>query len=157
MENVVKLKSEELQLCGFRIGENYYGVSVFNVQEVIKPQRLTVIPTVGEEVRGLINLRGQIVTAISLRKLFGLEDDLSKPHMNIIVRNDDGALFALVVDEILDVIDVEEKDYENTSSVLNDGLGEYINGVFKLEEKLLIYLNLEKLIATQLGMKGENK
>ncbi len=148
MEENIKLEARDLQLCGFRIGENYYAISVFDVQEVIKPQRLTVIPLVGEEVRGLINLRGQIVTSISLRKLFGLEDDLTKSHMNIIVRAED-SLFALVVDEILDVIELEENMYENTSNVLSEEFGQYINGVFKMPDKLLIYLNLQKIIETQ--------
>lgn len=147
------LSEKDLQLCSFKIGDNYFAISVYDVQEVIKAQRLTVIPLIDEQVRGLINLRGQIVTSISLRKLFNLEDDLNKPYMNVIVKTED-YLFALVVDEILDVIDLDESMYENTSQVLTDDVGQYINGVFKMKDKLLIYLSLDKIIETQTIKRG---
>ena len=83
------------QLCGFRIKDGYYAISVLDVQEVIKPQRVTTVPLAPDYIRGLINLRGQIVTSISLKKLFGMEDVVTGDHMNIIVRSAD-SLYALL-------------------------------------------------------------
>jgi len=134
------------QLCGFKIGDGYYAVPVLEVQEVIKPLSVTDVPLSPEYVRGLINLRGQIVTLIDLRKLFGLEaKDAEDEYMNIIVRSGD-SLYSLVVDEILDVIDVEQRTYETTPETLSDRIRKYISGVYKLDEKLLILLNLEKIL-----------
>jgi purine-binding chemotaxis protein CheW len=133
------------QLCGFKIGNGFYAISVLDVQEVIKSQTLTHVPSAPEYVKGLINLRGQIVTAISLRSLFGLGDDHAEEYMNIIVRSGD-SLYSLMVDEILDVIDVEDSAFENTPETLDNKLRQFISGVYKLEQKLLILLDLEKIL-----------
>jgi len=133
------------QLCGFKIGNGHYAVSVLDVQEVIKPQLLTPVPLAPSYVKGLINLRGQIVTAISLRTLFGLEEIESDDYMNIIVRSGD-SLYSLVVDEILDVIDVERETYEPTPETLEEKIKRFIGGVYKLDSKLLILLDLEKVL-----------
>lgn len=142
MTNTIK---NDLQVCGFKIGKGNYAVPVLDVQEVIKPQKVTSIPLAPDYIRGLINLRGQIVTAISLRKLFGLEDDLTKDHMNIIIRSGEH-LFALVVDEILDVIDVDQNTFEQTPSTLNENIKRYIHGIYKLEGNLLILLDIKELV-----------
>jgi purine-binding chemotaxis protein CheW len=96
-------------------------------------------------VRGLINLRGQVVTAISLRSLFGLKDDHREEYMNIIVRSGE-SLYSLIVDEILDVIDVEDSTFEKTPETLEEKIRRFINGVYKLDHKLLILLDLEKIL-----------
>lgn len=133
------------QLCGFRIGDGHYAISVLEVQEVIKPQLLTPVPLAPSYVRGLVNLRGQIVTAISLRKLFGLPDDERDEYMNIIVRSGD-SLYSLVVDEILDVMDVGRDTYEPTPDTLDESIRQFISGVYKMDGKLLILLDLEKIL-----------
>jgi purine-binding chemotaxis protein CheW len=137
--------TRENQLCGFKIGNGYYAVSVLEVQEVIKPQLFTHVPSAPEYIKGLINLRGQIVTAISLRTLFGLGDDRGDQYMNIIVRSGE-SLYSLIVDEILDVIDVDEAIFEKTPETLDEKLRIFISGVYKLEHKLLILLDLEKIL-----------
>jgi purine-binding chemotaxis protein CheW len=101
------VSNEVKQFCGFKVGGDEYAIPVMEVQEVIKPQVVTPIPKAQDQIRGLINLRGQIVTCLSLRKLFNLEDDLTKDYMNIIVQGEDG-LFSLVVDEVTDIVDVQE-------------------------------------------------
>jgi len=139
------LNLSDNQLCGFRIKDGYYAISVLDVQEVIKPQRVTTVPLAPEYVRGLINLRGQIVTSISLKILFGMEDVATDDHMNIIVRSAD-SLYALVVDEILDVIDVERNTFEPTPDTLDPKVRKYIRGVYKLEKRLQILLDLDKIL-----------
>lgn len=139
------LKAEDVQLCGFKIGGGLYAVPVLEVQEVIRPQKLTPIPLAPDYVDGLINLRGQIVTAINMRNLFKLQGARPENYMNIIVRHDDN-LYALVVDEILDVMHVPTKSFESTPDTLDVHIRSYISGVFKLQKKLLILLNLNKII-----------
>lgn len=133
------------QVCGFRLGNDYFCISVLDIQEVIKPQNVTPIPLANDFVRGLINLRGQIVTSISLKTMFKMEEDPTSDHMNVIVRKDE-TLAALVVDEILDVVDVEPSTFESTPESLNPNIKEYIKGVFKLDDKILIFLHLDRIL-----------
>jgi purine-binding chemotaxis protein CheW len=135
------------QLCGFKVGTGFYAISVLDVQEVIKPQLVTKVPSSPIYIQGLINLRGQIVTAISLKSLFGLENSNEKNenYMNIIVRSGE-SLYALVVDEILDVIDVDEKTFEATPDTIDEKVRMLISGVYKLDTNLLMLLDLAKTL-----------
>ncbi len=146
MEAIDTVSSSDIlkQLCGFRVGDAFFAIPVVEVQEVIRPQKITNVPLSDPYILGLINLRGQIVTCLSLRAMFGLKDDSSEDQMNIIVKDGD-SLYALVVDEILDVIDMEEESFENTPPTLDTKIKEYVSGVHKLESKLLIVLSLEKV------------
>lgn len=140
-----KINSGVVQLCGFKVDRDFYAISVLEVQEVIRKQNLTRIPSAPNFIKGLINLRGQIVTAFSLRTLFGLPEVGSENYMNIIVRSGD-SLYALMVDEILDVMDVPQTRFEKTPDNLDDKIRQYISGVYKLDGKLLSTLDLEKLL-----------
>lgn len=137
---------KEIQLCGFKVADNHFAVSVEDVQEVIRPQLVTTVPHCDEHIRGLINLRGQIVTTVSLRKLFGLEDDLTKPYMMIIVKKAEKYI-ALTVDSIEDVIDVPCNLFERTPETLDEKLIKHIKGVYKLKDSLLIHLDIEKIFS----------
>lgn len=137
--------SLETQLCGFKLGDGYYAVPVLEVQEVVKPQRITKVPLAPGYVNGLLNLRGQIVTSLNLRKLFGIEGEEPDDHMNVIVREGD-SLFSLVVDEILDVIELDEKTFEAPPETLSKSIKKYVNGVHKLDDKLLVCLNLKSIL-----------
>ena len=137
--------NESVQYCGFKVGSEEYAIPVMEVQEVIKPQIVTPIPLALEQVRGLINLRGQIVTCVSLRSLFGQDDDLTKNHMNIIVKANDG-LFSLVVDEVTDIIDIDSEQLERPPDTINPRLKKYVNKIFKRADGLVILLNIKNLI-----------
>lgn len=148
MENVEQSKNilnDHVQLCGFKIGNGYYAIPVLEVQEVVKPQPITKVPLSPEYIDGLINLRGQVVTSINLRTLFDIEGEQPEEFMNVIVRSNE-SLYSLVVDEILDVMDVPKDCYEDTPDTLEPRVKKYIEGVYKLKEKLLISLSLEKLL-----------
>src|SRR5271166_6145649 len=132
------------QLCTFFLDGHFFGVPVQQVQEVIRYQEMTRVPLVPQVVRGLINLRGQIVTAIDLRRRLGMsERPADQLPMNVVVRTDDGAL-SLLVDEIGDVIEVEEKTFEEPPETLKGMKRELIQGVHKLSDRLLHVLDIEK-------------
>lgn len=133
------------QYCGFKIGDDEYGIPVLEVQEVIKPQPVTPIPLSQVYVKGLINLRGQIVTLISLRKLFGYDDSFDRNYMNIIVRGKEG-LYSLVVDEVTDIIEVDEANLEASPDTLGESLKDYVANVYKKDSGLLIMLEVSKLL-----------
>jgi purine-binding chemotaxis protein CheW len=139
------VQEEARQYCGFRVAGEEYAIPVMEVQEVIKPQMVTPIPLAQEEIRGLINLRGQIVTCLSLRKLFNQDDNLDHPYMNIIVKGQDG-LFSLVVDEVTDIIDIDKQSIENAPDTINPGLRKYVDSIYKRDQGVVILLNPKKLM-----------
>jgi purine-binding chemotaxis protein CheW len=132
--------------CTFFLDGHFFGVPVQQVQEVIRYQEMTRVPLVPRVVSGLINLRGQIVTAIDLRRRLAMsERRADQLPMNVVVRTDDGAL-SLLVDEIGDVIEVEEKTFEQPPETLKGIAREMIRGVHKLPERLLLLLNTERVV-----------
>ncbi|MFZ0951647.1 MAG: chemotaxis protein CheW [Candidatus Sulfotelmatobacter sp.] len=142
------MASSEL-FCTFFLDRHFFGVPVQQVQEVIRYQEMTrvpLVPQVPQVVRGLINLRGQIVTAIDLRRRLGMSERCADHlPMNVVVRTDDGAL-SLLVDEIGDVIEVEEKTFEQPPQTLKGVAREMIRGVHKLPERLLLLLDTERVV-----------
>ncbi|ATX78550.1 CheW protein [Mariprofundus aestuarium] len=136
-----------MQLCTFKLGDYFFGVNVEKVQEVIRHQEMTRIPLANKEVRGLINLRGQIVTAVDLRLLLGLTGFSSSDEpMNIIIQDEDGAV-SFQVDEIGDVLEVEESSFEYPPETLKGIARELIQGAYKLTDRLLLVLDAEKAVA----------
>jgi purine-binding chemotaxis protein CheW len=138
--------SDSNQYWSFRVGRLYFGVAVQDVQEVIRYQEMTRVPHAPADIAGLINLRGQIVTAIDLRKKLGLPDRSADAlPMNVVVRTDDGAV-SLLVDEIGDVLQLEEAIYEPAPETLTGVSRELITGVYKLKKELLLILDISKAV-----------
>ena len=116
------------------------------MQEVIRYQETTRVPLAPEVIGGLINLRGQIVTAIDLRRRLELQARAAQAQpMNVVVRTDDSAV-SLLVDEIGDVVEVEEEEFERPPDTLRGAARELIGGAFKLKGKLLLLLDTEKAL-----------
>jgi purine-binding chemotaxis protein CheW len=132
------------QLCTFFLGRLVFGVDVMQVQEVIRYQPMTRVPLSSPVVGGLINLRGQIVTAIDMRRRIGLPPrPADQLPMNVVVRSDDEA-FSLLVDEIGDVVDVDEDSFEQPPATMAAASRELIRGVYKLKRRLLLLLDTER-------------
>jgi purine-binding chemotaxis protein CheW len=134
------------QFCTFFLHGLYFGVEVLKVQEVIRFQEMTRVPLAPDMIRGLINLRGQIVTAIDLRHRLELPARAADVlPMNVVVRSEDGAV-SLLVDEIGDVVEIEEDIFEAPPETLKGVARELIQGVYKLKERLLLVLDTEKTV-----------
>ena len=139
----------EKQYCTFYVAGHYFGLDVLRVQEVIRYQEMTRVPLAPPVVRGLINLRGQIVTALDLRRRLELDDrPADQLPVNVVVQTDDGAV-SLLVDEIGDVLDVEEKLFEPPPDTLTGTARELIRGAYKLNGRLMLLLDIDK--ALQVG------
>ncbi|MCC7013460.1 MAG: chemotaxis protein CheW [Planctomycetes bacterium] len=135
------------QFCTFHLDRCLFGVEVHKVQEVIRDQAMTPVPLAPDVVSGLINLRGQIVTAVDLRRRLGhppRKDD--KRPMNVVLRTEDGAV-SLLVDEIGDVVEVDESGREPPPENLRGVGRELITGVIKMERGLLLLLDTDKALA----------
>jgi purine-binding chemotaxis protein CheW len=138
--------NDSKQFCTFFIDGLFFGVEVLKVQEVIRYQQMTAVPLASRTIEGLINLRGQIVTAIDLRRRLDLpprgEEQLP---MNVVVRSDDGAV-SLLVDEIGDVVEIRDDVRERPPETLRGVARELVTGVYKLKERLLLILDTEKTV-----------
>jgi purine-binding chemotaxis protein CheW len=138
--------SSNTQLCTFTVDDLLFGVEVTQVQEVIRFQHMTQVPLAPRVIRGLINLRGQIVTAIDLRSCLGLAprrpDELP---MNVVIRGVEGSV-SLLVDSIGDVIEVSEDSFETPPSTMHAAQREVIDAVCKLPGRLLLVLDPERAV-----------
>ncbi|QDU21969.1 chemotaxis protein CheW [Urbifossiella limnaea] len=134
------------QFCTFLLAGHHFGVDVTSVQEIIRAQEMTRVPLTAPVVRGLINLRGQIVTALDLRRRLGLPDRPDgDPPVNVVVRTDDGAV-SLLVDEIGDVLDVPESAFEQSPETLTGPARGLIRGAYKLDGRLLLILDTDRTV-----------
>lgn len=132
------------QFCTFYLDGLLFGVDLRNVQEVIRSHKMTRVPLAPAAVSGLLNLRGQIVTALDLRRRLGLRSETSDAQpMNVVVRSADGAV-SLLVDEIGDVVEVEEDSFEPPPETLRGTVRTMILGVHKLSKRLMHVLDVEK-------------
>jgi len=139
-------QSTTVNLCTFRLHEFMIGIDVTLVQEVLNRQDATRIPLVSDVVQGLINLRGEIVTTIDLRRRLGLpQRSAEDPCMNVVIRTADGPV-ALTVDQIGDVIDADESLFEFPPPTLGGPHREFVTGVFKLDETLLLLIDLDRVL-----------
>jgi purine-binding chemotaxis protein CheW len=135
------------QFCTFFLNGLFFGVEVLKVQEVIRYQEMTGVPLASRNIQGLINLRGQIVTAIDLRRRLELPPRTGDQlPMNVVVRTDDGAV-SLLVDEIGDVVEIEHDIFERPPETLRGVARELVTGVYKLKERLLLILDTEKTVS----------
>jgi purine-binding chemotaxis protein CheW len=131
------------QVCTFYLDNQMYGVDVQSVQEVIRYQEMTEVPLAPDAVMGLINLRGQIVTAIDLRKRLELpERPDSEQPMNVVVKGNDGAI-SLLVDQIGDVQQIDMNNFEPPPETLEGASRWMIEGTYKLKDRLILILNTE--------------
>jgi purine-binding chemotaxis protein CheW len=142
------------QFSTFFVADLFFGVDVLRVQEVLRFQQMTRVPQAPEVIEGLINLRGQIVTAIDMRRRLHLppRDDDQTP-MNIVVRTEDGAV-SLLVDEIGDVLDVDAAAYERPPENLDPAARDLIRGVYKLNDRLMLVLDAERTVDLSAGSKA---
>ena len=136
---------DALQIVSFRLANEEYGVNIMNVQEIILIGRMTEMPQVPESVCGLINLRGHVIPIIDLRVRFRLNVTERTEHSRIIVLNIGKRTIGIIVDEVNEVFRINRKQIEPTPSGLT-GVGQgLVTGLVKLENKLLILLDVERL------------
>jgi len=137
------------QLCTFSVDGLLFGVDVIHVQEVLRYQEMTPVPLASLVVSGLINLRGQIVTALDMRQRLGLaQRRADELPTNIIVRHAEGVV-ALLVDEIGDVVEVEPAAFEPCPDTLSASARALVDGVYKLNPQLLLLLNTERAVTIE--------
>jgi purine-binding chemotaxis protein CheW len=141
------MKTQSRQFCTFHVENLFLGIEVQQVQEVIRYLEMTHVPLAAPAVSGLINLRGQIVTAIDLRCRLGMPLRKSGERaMNVVVRDGDHAV-SLLVDRIGDVLELDDELFERPPSTVNASIRELILGAYKLPGKLLLVLDTTRAVS----------
>ncbi|MEA4857844.1 MAG: chemotaxis protein CheW [Solidesulfovibrio sp.] len=146
-ETLKKQDAELLQLVTFSIGEEEFGVDILSVQEIIRMMDITKVPRAPEFVEGVINLRGKVIPIIDLRRRFGLATRDHDKHTRIIVIEINNMIVGFVVDSVSEVLRIPASTVEPPPPVVSGLESEYISGVGKLEDRLLILLDLNKLLS----------
>lgn len=138
--------SSTRQLCIFSLADELFGIEVSRVQEVLRFQQMTPVTLAPRFIRGLINLRGQIVMAIDLRQCLELPAfERDQAPMNLVVRTEDGPV-SFLVDRIHDVVDVTEGTFESAPTNLHGVLRKLIRGTYPLRDQLLLALDVDALL-----------
>ena len=135
-----------IQYCTFEIVDLLVGIEVGIVQEVLRNQQMTFVPLASKGVRGLINLRGQIVTALDLRSRFGLEPrPAGSSAMNAVIRHNDEVI-SLLVDRTRDVVEPSPESFEPVPATVAPQIRKLCTGTFKLSGRLLLILDTDKVV-----------
>lgn len=146
-----------LQFCTFYLDRLRFGVDVQQVQEVVPYQEMTRVPLAPPTVRGLLNLRGQIVTGIDLRRRLDLPDRPADVlPMNVVMRGEDSPV-SFLVDDIGEVVEVNGDACERPPETLRGRVRELIQGVYQIEDELLLVLNTRKTLDLALDASGRNQ
>jgi purine-binding chemotaxis protein CheW len=138
-------KTKPKQFSTFTIDGRLYGIDVMKVQEVTKPLQVTHMQTAPDFIKGLINLRGQIATAIGLRELFGLKDSSTSEKMTVVCKIED-VLLSLLVDNIGDVIEVNDQSFEPTPQTVSLGIRSFMLGVYKTDDGILSVICMDSIL-----------
>ena len=141
-------KEQLIQMVGFKIGKEIFGVDILMVQEIIRSAPITYVPNSPEFVEGVINLRGSIIPVIDLRKRLNLETDDYKQETDwILILDINGRITGFIVDWVTDVIKIQENTIDPPPDILVAGLqSQYIRGVCEIEDTLLILLDFNRIL-----------
>lgn len=138
-----------IQLIVFRAGNEEFGVKIDAVREIIKIGMITPIPESPDFIKGIINVRGEIVTAIDVKSRFDLKttDDIDAKHIVVTKQGDN--LFGLIVEEVIEVLRIMKKDIKSTPSLIDKINEKYVGGVVSHDDRLIILLNLDQVLSYQ--------
>lgn len=135
------------QLVVFNLGVEEFGINIMQVQEIIRMPDITRIPRSPDYIKGVVNLRGKIIVVMDLDKRFGMPEQEITDESRIVVVDIEGTVVGLVVDAVSEVIRLKGSSIEQTPEIISQKINaEYLKGVGKLDERLLILLNLENIV-----------
>ena len=137
---------KDLQVVGFRIGNETYGVRIAAVREIVRVPEITTVPNAPEIIEGVINLRGKIIPVMDLRKRFGLAEIVTDKKNRILVVDLENKLLGLIVNSASEVLKISPSDIEPPGTVFAEGESGYVTGVGKLKGRLIILLDINKLL-----------
>ena len=135
----------EMQIVGFMLGEEEYGVDILSVNEILKMTKITRVPKSSEFVKGVINLRGNVVPILNIRKKFKGEEKIVDDSTRIIILTVNNNRFGIIVDNVTEVIRISEEDIEEPN-LIDSVDKKYVNCVGKYNGRLLFLLKLDQVL-----------
>ena len=139
--------TKPLHLIGFSIGRETFGVPIELVHQIVCVPEITAVPESPECVEGVINLRGKIVSIVDLRKRFGEKEIRNNRKNRVLVVEVEGKMVGLIVDAASEVLKIPRSEIENPPNVFDEGELNYVTGVGKLNGRLIILVDLNKILA----------
>ena len=137
---------KDLQVVGFRIGTETFGVRIGAVREIVRVPEITAVPNAPDTIEGVINLRGKIIPVMDLRKRFGHVEVHADKKNRILVVELENKLLGLIVHSASEVLKIPPSEIEAPGTVFADGESSYVTGVGKLNGRLIILLDIAKLL-----------
>jgi purine-binding chemotaxis protein CheW len=137
---------KDLQVVGFRIGNETFGVRIGAVREIVRVPEITAVPSAPDTVEGVINLRGKIIPVMDLRKRFGQANIQPDKKNRILVVELENKLIGLIVNAASEVLKIAPSEIEAPGTVFAEGESSYVTGVGKLKGRLIILLDIAKLL-----------
>ncbi len=148
-ESTTGLLTRELEFASFYIGDLLMGVDIQQLQEINRHVEVTAIPHAPECVRGVVNLRGEVVTVLDLKTILGLgQADILPSSRNVIVNIEDEKI-GLLADRVADVVTAQRDEIEPPPANVGGVDGRFFKGIFKLDSELLVILNVEEVLAAE--------
>ncbi len=139
-----------LQLVTFKLGQEEFGVNILQVHEIIRMMQVTHVPNAPDFIYGVINLRGKVIPIVSLRKRFGLDAEAEdNQSLRIVVVELRNVVVGFIVDAVSEVLRISKDIVEPPPPILAGIESEYITGVAKMEDRLIILLDLEQLLSKE--------
>lgn len=147
-DNHRDLEGELNQLISFMVGDEEYGIEILRVKEIIRSSEITPLPRSPSFVKGIINLRGDVIPIIDLRDKFGLDGSERTAATRVIVVDVDGRLVGMVVDSASQVVRIASDQIAPPPPIIGGISTEYLKGVAKLNDRLVILLNIDKILSS---------
>lgn len=142
-------KRKEVQLACFRLGTEMYALDIMKIKEIIRPQKITLVPKAPRFIEGVINLRGAVIPIVDLRKRFDLPTNASERTVRVIICSIAGKILGLVVDEVAEVRRYSRKEIQPAPHFLKGRGSEFFLGVCRRDKELIMLLDLEKILTSE--------
>ncbi|NPV92028.1 MAG: purine-binding chemotaxis protein CheW [Firmicutes bacterium] len=146
MEETAAAVNQEIQLVAFNLGAEEYAIDILSVQEINRVLPITRIPNAPHYVVGVINLRGNVIPVIDLHQRLNIQTQENTEQTRIIILKVGEMVAGIIVDGVTEVLKLEGEQIEEASNIATSVDNEFLLGVGKLEERLIILLNLEKVL-----------
>lgn len=144
---------ELIQLVTFSLDDEEFGIEILKVQEINRMAKLTKVPQAPHFVEGIINLRGKVIPVIDLRRKFGMDSKEWDKNTRIVVCDVDGRVTGMIVDAVEEVRRIPKSLMEPPPNIVTSASVDYISGVVKLDDRLLLFLDISK-IASEIDQDG---
>jgi len=143
------LKGDIIQLVTFHLGQEEFGIDILKVREIIRPMAITMVPRSAHFIEGVINLRGRVIPIVNLRRRFGMQPKEFNSQTRIIDIELGEIIVGFIVDSVAEVLRIPANTVEDPPAIISGIQSDYVRGVGKVDDRLLILLDLDKLVASE--------